>query len=706
MKTTISGWSSCRAGALVAALALTATAAAQFVPTPVKWDTATAKESWASFSGASISVDGSDAAYQATHQHSRSGFYGLDELHWKQTLENDGTLVVDARALGSDNEYRLSIRYDNAETGTYVSGGWKESRVFYDASGGYLSTNDQWFVPFNPAMSLDRGELWLEAGVVTEKGSTVLRLAHQYRDGMKDSTTWGDSNLTGISGSTGSRYIVPAFMDIDETRNLLVLDVDYQLSAETTVGGGVRWENIETNDARKVVRRPGESAERNLTHRDETDSDLFALHGFTRWKGKEKLQLSAAAAHTTIDTNFSGSRIYGSTFDAVFDPTFARRQFRDEGYASLEGDSRWRQTLITANALYLPAKHWRVSGGLRFENQRQEAFSEVAETNVGSGPAFVTAIHDLEGESERHFDEILGSAEASYTGMKNVVWSVFAELASGDGNLREDLIEADDGTVDLARDTDFGRDSQKLGLNFRWYPSTSFNTAVGAYHKVRDNDYNTSDDTTPNLTGGDRYPAYIVAQKFATDDLYVRGTWRPVQGLSILARYDYQQSDIDSREDGLADVLSAEMTSHIIAGTVSWMPSSNLVLQGTINQVYDQIVTGAAESSQILARVAGRFDNNYRSASLLAMVAVSETTDIQVDASFFDADNFRNFVGVSMPYGLSATDRTFGISVMHRVSEDMRVGLRLTRADYDNTTAGGNRDFTADMIYGRLQMRF
>jgi len=691
------------AGALVAAYVLTSAAMAQFVPSPVKWDAATAKESWVSLSGGWVSVDGSDATYQRLRQHDHRGFYGVDELKYKQTLDNDQTLTVNGRVMLQDNEYRLGVRWDNTATGTWFEGGWKESRVFYDGTGGFLSNNDQWFVPFNPDLAIDRGEFWLEAGRSDEKTSTVLHYSHLYRNGMKDSTSWGDTNLT---GGLGTRAIVPSFWDIDETRDIVTLDVDYTVSPETTVGAGARWENINTDNSRNIRRRPDESSDRNLTHRDTTDSDLFALHGFTTWKKGEKLTLSAAAAHTSIDTNFSGSRIFGATFDAVFDPTFSRRQQRDEGYASLDGDSKWKQTLVTANALYLPAKHWRVSGGLRYENQHQEVFSEFAETNVGGGPNFVTAIEDLEGDSSRHFDEILGSVEAGYTGLQNMVWGFFAEASSGDGNLSEDLIEAESGVLDINRDTDFSRDSHKIGANVRWYPTATFNGALGVYHKVRDNAYDVSDPAAPPPTGGDRYPAYIISQKFSTDDLNVRGTLRPGGGFSLVGRYDYQQTDIDSMEAGLTGVLSGEMTSHILAGTVSFMPSSNVVLQGTINKVYDQVITGAVASNQPLAHAAGRFDNNYSTASFLAMFAVDEASDLQVDATFFKSDNFRDVTTITMPYGLTATDKSYGISYSRRMSEDMVIGVRYARADYNDTTSGGNRDFTADMVYGRLQMRF
>ncbi len=258
-------------------------------------------------------------------------------------------------------------------------------------------------MPFNPSLAVDRGEFWFEGGSVSDKGSAVLRYSHQYRNGMKDSTNWGDTNLT---GGVGTRALVPSFYDLDETRDIIALDVKYDLDEHTTMGGGVRWENIKSDDSRNLRRRPGESSDRYLTQREVDDADLFSLHGFTEWKSGEKLIVTAAAAHTKIDTNFSGSRIYGATYDPIFDPNFSRNQNHDEGFASLDGDSHWKQTLVTASALYLPAKQWRINGGLRYENQKQDVMSDFTETAVGSD--LVAAVDDLGGDSNRHFDEILG----------------------------------------------------------------------------------------------------------------------------------------------------------------------------------------------------------------------------------------------------------------------------------------------------------
>src|SRR5690606_11186292 len=97
-------------------------------------------------------------------------------------------------------------------------------------------------------------------------------------------------------------------------------------------------------------------------------TDLFALHGYYLRKLSDKLTVSAGALRTDLDANLSGSRIYGQSFDPIYDPAFLRRQQRDHGFYGLQGGGEVRQTVLNANAVYLPRRHWSIRSALRFEN--------------------------------------------------------------------------------------------------------------------------------------------------------------------------------------------------------------------------------------------------------------------------------------------------------------------------------------------------
>ena len=79
-------------------------------------------------------------------------------------------------------------------------------------------------------------------------------------------------------------------------------------------------------------RRPFELQDRHLTQREGLEGDMFNVHASTETRLNERLRFTTGAAYTTMDTDISGSRIYGSGYDPVYDPLFARRQQRDEGF--------------------------------------------------------------------------------------------------------------------------------------------------------------------------------------------------------------------------------------------------------------------------------------------------------------------------------------------------------------------------------------
>ena len=86
----------------------------------------------------------------------------------------------------------------------------------------------------------------------------------------------------------------------------------------------------------------------------------------------------------------------------------------------------------------------------------------------------------------------------------------------------------------------------------------------------------------------DRYPDYLVMQSFQTYDGNVRLTYRPINNVSLVSRYEYQHSIINTTPDsisGLGESQSSTMNSQIIAQNVSWTPWSRLCLQGGFNYV-------------------------------------------------------------------------------------------------------------------------
>ena len=272
----------------------------------------------------------------------------------------------------------------------------------------------------------------------------------------------------------------------------------------------------------------------------------------------EKLTLSAGGLITDLDTNLAGSRIYGQSYDPVFDPAYLRRQQRDEGFYDLTGHGEMKQTVLNLNAVYLPRKNWSVRPSIRFENLHQETMSEFIETNIGGGPAFAAIIEEVEGEQKKKWNEFSEALEVRYTGRPNWTYSLEGEWVQGEGDVDEQR-HLHTGVLTVDRDNDYTRTSQKYSAKANWYAKPGLTLAFQYYYKVNVNDYDAVRDNTPPGTA-DRYPAYITDQDFETNDVNVRVSWRPMSLLGFVTRYDFQRSRIVSNEAGLSKVESSEIT--------------------------------------------------------------------------------------------------------------------------------------------------
>ncbi len=639
--------------------------------------------------------EGDRAAYRQMLQHNKDFMGGLEE--YRLTREGDDDLFTfEARVLPFDYDYRIAGRYEKTDK-FHVAAGFEQYRVWYDGSGGVFRPRDLSFALFDEELGIDRSKAWLEVGAYTENQTLIrLRYERSERSGTKSTTHWGDTNLVGAP--YGTRNIVPGFYDIDEVVQTVSLDVGNQSQPNQKWNVGTRYSETQLNNKRYNRRRPFENADRIFTQKDGTANDLWATHGFYQRKLNEQLTISGGALITKLDTLIHGSRIYGQSYDPVFDPAFVRRQQRDEGYYDLEGHAELKQTVLNLNAVYTPRKHWTVRPSFRYENRHQETLAEFVETNFGGGAAVPAILEDVEGDHDKDWDEFSEAIEVRYTGKPNWVFSGEAEWVQGSGQLQEERIIHHTGQRTIDRSMDNERNTQKYSLNANWYAKPGLTFAAQYYFKVKVNDYDAARDNTP-VTGGDRYPAYITDQDFETHDVNFRMTWRPISKLSLVTRYDFQQSTINSIEAGLAPVESSELTAHIISQSVTWSPTNRLYLTGNINVTYDQLKTPAYQFVQ-------HGDNNYVNVAIGGGYVLTERDDLLLDYSLYDASNFIDNSATSMPFGASQKQEATYLTWKRRQSETLIYTLRYGYVTNRDETWPGMNDFDAHVVYGKVQFIF
>jgi hypothetical protein len=643
--------------------------------------------------GGGALLDGDRPAFQKVTQHKKDGFGGIEEF--RLTRESKESLFAfNARLMPGDDDYRVFARLENPEK-WYVEGGFEQYRVWYDGSAGYFRPTGTEFTLFNEDLSLKRTKAWVEAGVYSANQTLFrFRYERQARDGTKGSTSWADTNLV---GTFGTRNIVPSFYDIDEVTQIFSIDIGNDSAEKSQWKVGARYSETELNNKRNMRRRPFESADRIVTQKDETKTDIFAAHGFYHRTVNEQLTLSGGALITNLDSALGGSRIYGQTYDPVFDPAYLRRQQRDEGFYHLTGEAELKQTVLNLNAVYIPKKNWSVRPSIRFENLHQETMSEFIETNIDAGPAFNAIVEEVEGEQKKKWNEFAESLEVRYAGKPNWTFSGKGEWIQGSGDIEEERI-LHTGVFTIDREGENKRKSQKYSLKSNWYPRSGLNLAAQYYYKINVNDYDIHRDNTPAGTA-DRYPAYITDQDFETHDVNFRVSWRPVSLLGFVTRYDLQRSTITSNEAGLTKVESSKLTSHILSESITWSPTTQLYFNGSVNFTWDQLSTPAY--SFVL-----NSDNNYVNGSIGAGYALAKLDDIYVDYSFFRAKNFFDNSALSLPYGADQKQQAAYVTWVRRQSEHLIYTVKYGYVTQRDGLWAGRNNFDAHVVYAKVQYHF
>lgn len=641
--------------------------------------------------GASLQ-SGNRAKYQADSQHRKGGYGGIEELRLSTELKNGALLTFDGKLIVGDADYRFDVRLKKDEVG-HVAAGFKQYRIWQDASGGYFPATDTLFRLYDEDVYVDRSTFWFEAASYRPgKISVKLRYEHQERTGTKGSTVQGDVNLPVYS----TRSFVPTFLGLDEKRDVVTLDFGKADETFTWAAGG-RYDRIELNNTRNSRRQPDLAADRIVTTRDETVTDLFSVHGYAEKKFSEKTTFSTGGIITTLDSILDGSRIYGQSYDPVYDPAYLRRQQRDEGYATLGGDAEMKQYVFNANLVHRPAKNWMVRPTLRVEAVRTESMAHFLETIVQSNGSMLE--EDVETDSDKKWVEVTEALEVRYTGVENMTHSFKAEWSQADGELEEERVLEHTGAATLDRDTEMTRSTQKYSYTTNWYARPGLTLAGQYYYKVRVNDHDAVRDST--VSTSDRYPAYITDQDFETNDFNVRLSWRPTGKLNSVTRYDYQRSTILSQEAGLGPVESSRYTSHILSQSLTFTPHARIYITASGNLTYDQVGTPAIDT-----QIVKNGDNNYATASLSTGWAASEKDDLFLDYTHLRADNVIDNSAVTLPYGADETQNTASLTWTHRRNENLVYTFRYSYFDYTDRAAGTSRDYEAHQLYGKVQYRF
>ena len=126
---------------------------------------------------------------------------------------------------------------------------------------------------------------------------------------------------------------------------------------------------------------------------------------------------------------------------------------------------------------------------------------------------------------------------------------------------------------------------------------------------------------------------------------------------------------------------------------------------GSINYVWDQTDTPAAFATGS-TNLVSNFENNYWNTSALAGYALTEKTDLQVQYTYYRADNYQDDSQFTQPYGADAEEHGVTASVIQRIRQNMIWTVKYGFFNYRDATYGGRNDYDAHLVYSSLRYLF
>lgn len=657
---------------------------------------ADAGNNWVELSAGGMLTSGSNAQAEQSRQLPGTAFGGIEDLHFQHDVAKGTTFSLDGRAIFDNHDYNLSLSLKK-EDAYFLRFNYNNFRTWYNANGGYFPAEAAWY-PFqngDNALALDRGEISFEGGLMfKDKPSVTFKYNHSYRDGEKSSTIWGQTH-PGLTNP--ARGLVPSFYDIDEKRDAFQLDAKHHIK-KTDFGVGVRYELGDLNDALKTSQFPGEPPvgttpqERKVTDKQNVSYDMFNVNAFSETWFNPKLLLSAGFLTSHVDNNVNGSRIYGSDYDVAYTPNPGN----GAGYTNLLGSAEEHQYVLNLNLMSTQVKNFAIVPSVRMQTHNWNADSSATQTlgNNSTGPFASNSDGDGYDVRER--------LDLRYSGFTNWVLYAQGEWTQGQGDLSES------GGMYLGspiqRDTTTDRFFQRYGAGVKWYPLRRVSVDFGGYYKKHNYDYDNTLDNTIN-NSPNRYPAYLVMQAFETYDGNARLTLRPLPNLTLVTRYEYQLSTVNTQPDGisgLGETQSSDMTSQIIAQNISYAPWSRLYLQLGFNYVLSETKTPTADYTQAVLNS----QNNYWTVTFNTGFVLDNKTDLNLGYTYFCADDYTDNSPAGVPYGAGAQQHGINLTMVRRLTPKLRLTARYGYYHYTDQASGGHNDYDAQVLYTGLQYRF
>ena len=666
-------------------------------------------DSYIKVSGQAASIRGDASAFQAyTGQSEFRDGVGIEDLHYAKDLNKTTSLTIDGRALSGSEDYLLGIKLVKAEVGS-VDIGYKRFRTFYDGVGGFFPTNGK-FVSVNQVyknipqnMFVDRGQFWAEVKIARPDSAEVtLRYVNETRDGRKDSTSWGDTDNTGLAYNASispSRKIVPAYLDLSERHQLLEGSVK-QTVGNTSYEARVFGDWVRNNDTRTAVRYPGEGQIWYATNTSPLTlakaNALAALNPLTQWTlmGNEldttqyngvntatrgldlhtstdfgsKLTVRSGFAYEHVDNAFTADRPTWTATPYLVGVVQTNTLLYSDPISNVNGHNAGRTYTGSLAFDYKPIETLTITPGARIEDRVTDSSgtytvvnSQTVNTTTG---ALIPAAASVPYAESSSVSERTATTDLNvrYTGVRDVaLYGSATDRRTLDSQETfyapyKTTAAAPIGNFNYAQPSEI-HDDFKVGAS--WRQSSMLTLRDEVFYKHHTDKYlgggpngsltnpqDTSVVASPGFTGYTGTNGYYGSFYRLTMD-YVGNKFtavvQPLPQLTLTSRYMYEQGAGHTEGYQLSTPYYPSMHSitNNIGETIDWNPTQQLYMQLSVDFVFNVIETVYPN--------AGTYPAFAGSATVPAQPAVNTNNTLQ------NSDN--NYITSSFIIGSAITKR-------------------------------------------------
>ena len=688
-------------------------------------------------------ISGDTNAFQARTKQANNGSGGVQDFLYSKDVTKDTTLRIDGHALDTISDYLAHFNVTKDRVGS-VDVGYQRFRTFYDGVGGFFPGNNEWLPLSQQDLFTDRSKFWAETTINLPNAPIFkIRYTNEIRDGKKDSTEWGASDLTGITSATPPispvRHIIPGYLQMDEHHQTLegsmkqtVGKTTYQLTALADYVNNMdgQFVAIDQGEVKNYSAQPGGINQANYSNQqlqsqyNGFDTRTFSLTGTTRTELTDKITMRAGLNFNDVAGTFSGDRQEITTtptatgtagsLNVVAVPV--SQPVTTYVFTNLAGTSGVIAYAANLAFDFKPTDNFSATVALKGEDKTTKAAGTYNVVSATGTPAITIGAPSPRAEFS-HVDEkgLTPELDLRYTGFKDVALYGSATGTYVGGSNRNAPAY---GTATVSSPLQYFVSPSQSNADFTvgatWRQSSLLNLRAETFYKSTSNSedgYNTTANSAA-LTLGDNY---ILASQFS--GIKLTAIAKPLDTLTFTTRYIFQRGEMEVTGSGFAEYDSMHSKSHSIAETIDWTPIRQFYIEANANLVFNVIDTlypngglVAATPGNVAYNVNNEIqnsNNNYFTGSLLAGAVVTTTDDLQVQFNYYRANNGdAQLAALNEPYGVVATEYSASVGVKHKFSQKLIGNAKAGYFSSVNDTTGGNTNFHGPQAYVSLEYGF